>query len=221
MYPSTRMLTHSRVPHIFLHTYTSDMTCSPPPGNIGKVRHRTFGKLRSTMFPVSPVQHYSSTGQAYFLQLYSMPVRHTFYSCTVYAGQAYFLQLYSCCCRGTPVLVVPECTSSIDARMYIACTHTWCQSPDVHRAVHACTAAPAVHTAATTAVLVYPWSTNQPERTHSVHVYRPMRILVLNFFCFRMYAWVIFFMNHVYCDFVYFYIMKIVSHWCYQASTAG
>ena len=66
----------------------------------GKVRHRTFGKLRSTLFPVSPVQHYSSTGQAYFLQLYSTPTRHTFYSCTVrrpgilsttvqYAYQAY------------------------------------------------------------------------------------------------------------------------------------
>ena len=82
MYPSTRMLTHSRVPHIFSHTYPSDMTCSPPPG---KVRHRTFGKLRSTMFPVSPVQHYSSTGQAYFLQLYSMLARHTFYSCTAAA----------------------------------------------------------------------------------------------------------------------------------------
>ena len=41
----------SRVPHIFSHTYPSDMTCSPPPG---KVRHRTFGELRSTMFRVSP-----------------------------------------------------------------------------------------------------------------------------------------------------------------------
>ena len=81
MYPSTRMLTHSRVPHLLTYiSFGYDMLTAA-----GKVRHRTFGKLRSTMFPVSPVQHYSSTGQAYFLQLYSTPTRHTFYSCTAAA----------------------------------------------------------------------------------------------------------------------------------------
>ena len=62
----------------------------------GKVRHRTFGKLL-LLFPVFPrtaLQQYRpgilSTAvqyadQAYFLQLYSTPTRHTFYSCTAAA----------------------------------------------------------------------------------------------------------------------------------------
>ena len=50
MYPSTRMLAHSRAPHIFSYTYPSDMTCSPPPGKV----HRTFRTAPTTLFPISP-----------------------------------------------------------------------------------------------------------------------------------------------------------------------
>ena len=124
------------------------MTCSPPPG---KVRHRTFGKLL-LLFPVSPVQHYSCTVRR---------TRHTFYSCTVQ------LYLYTAVPRGTLVLEY-QSIPRVSMPYVHACTHT--QLSDVHCAelmyqpcthVYSC-----VHTAAATAVLVYPWSTN-PERTFS------------------------------------------------------
>ena len=131
MYPSTRMLTHSRVPHIFSHTYPSDMTCSPPPG---KVRHRTFGKLllyHVSCFPRTALQLYSTPYQAYFLQLYSTAVP-----------------------RGTLVLEY-QSVPRVSMPYVHACTHT--QLSDVHCAelmyqpcthVYSC-----VHTAAATAVL--------------------------------------------------------------------
>ena len=55
MYPSTRMLAHSRAPHIFSRTYPSDRACSPPPGKV----HRTLVQLRLPLFPISLVQQYS------------------------------------------------------------------------------------------------------------------------------------------------------------------
>jgi hypothetical protein len=90
MYPSTRMLAHSRAPHIFSHTYPSDMACSPPPG---KVHRMYLGTAPSTLFPISPVQHYISTTDV-----------------VVYSRYCVHTVLYSC--RGTLVLVVLECTST-------------------------------------------------------------------------------------------------------------
>ena len=147
MYPSTRMLTHARVPHIiiFSHTYPSDMTCSPPPG---KVRHRTFGKLLLypvSCFPRTALQLYSTPYQAYFLQLYSTAV--PVYSCTLYTAVP----------RGTLVLE-HQSVPLVSMPIVHACTHT--QLSDVHCAellyqpyTHAYSC---VHTAAATAVLVYP-----------------------------------------------------------------
>ena len=115
MYPSTRMLAHSRAPHIFSYTYPSDMTCSPPPGKV----HRTFRTAPTTLFPISPVQQYSCTAG---VGVCSRPCTHP-YCCTsrttavVQLHQPYsstaapavqLHQPYSC--RGTLVLVVLECT---------------------------------------------------------------------------------------------------------------
>ena len=89
MYPSTRMLTHARVPHISSHIH------------ILRIWHAHRLPERYAIVPLvsscyfflfSPVQHYSCTVRR---------TRHTFYSCTV--------QLYSCLYLRAVVLTLTFC----------------------------------------------------------------------------------------------------------------
>jgi hypothetical protein len=121
MYPSAPMLAHSRVPHIFSHTYPSDMTCSPPPG---KVRHRTFGKLRLPYFLFPP---YSSTAVLYgcrdTLVLVRSSTRVYMVSmrvCTLESVRLIYLQ-YSCTV-GTRVLQL--CTTRVTQMLNLE--FEWC-----------------------------------------------------------------------------------------------
>ena len=153
------------------------MTCSPPPG---KVRHRTFGKLL-LLFPVFPrtaLQLYSTPYQAYFLQLYSTAV--PVYSCTLYTAVP----------RGTLVLEY-QSVPRVSMPYVHACTHT--QLSDVHCAELLYTSRVRTRTAVYTQLQLQLYSSIRDHpilSEHSVHVYRPMLIQVLNFFflLFRMHA---------------------------------
>ena len=105
-------------------------------------------------------------------------------------------------------------------RMY---THVHTHSCQTYTAPDCCTSRVLTYTAVYTQLQLQLYSSirDQPILSeHSVHVYRPMRMQVLNFSAFACTHESSSFMNHVYCKFVNFYIMKIVSHWCDQASTA-